>query len=139
MEVQNDFGILSLMKANTEIQSDFVGLDLLVTATCQQNSIDYDSSLACETKNVRNVDVQNVDVSDGYVPVNYICPEVYALFAAWESASRLRVPSDPSIPRTVTMQDPKGTQSQDSFGPPKRFYRTAWKSLCRKLKHVDSR
>ena len=83
-----------------------------------------------------------------YVPVNYISPEVYALLAAAEASATRRAESGnadadcmmPSGNRQgaspeITMEsvyDPRSYAAQ-GVAPPKKYYRTFWKSISQRL------
>ena len=66
-------------------------------------------------------------VEDNYVPQNYISPEIYALLANWE-AWCLENPQ-PVVPAQVY----EPFRLLPNSGPPKRFYRTFWRGITRRL------
>ncbi len=84
-------------------------------------------------------------VQDAYAPVNYISTEVYALLAAAEASAARRPDSDtldcvmPGGNRhgaslQITMEgvyDP--SYDTHSMPPPKKYYRTFWKSISQRL------
>ncbi len=72
-------------------------------------------------------------LADVYVPVNEIKEEVYAMLAAWESHAL----QSPDVAAREPYFEPFRCLSD--AGPPKRFYRTFWRGVTRKLvrKHLD--
>jgi hypothetical protein len=74
-----------------------------------------------------------------YVPVNFISDEVYNLIAAWEASSLatssdimdLDVSSLPLVPASQNNFEP--TRRFDDVSPPKRFYRTFWSSVSKRI------
>ena len=77
-------------------------------------------------------------MSNVYVPVNFIPDEVFAFLAAWD-ASHISKTSSPdgmeldtaSLPASQDMFEP--TRRLNDFAPPKRFYRTFWRSMARRV------
>ena len=83
---------------------------------------------------------------ESYVPVNYIPEEVYAMIKTWElkhkdrmavfdSTSQTGATSSSNAPMIDNYEpidyDPLRTCSQSA--PPKRFYRTFWRSAARRM------
>jgi hypothetical protein len=76
--------------------------------------------------------------NEKYVPVNFIDAEIYALIERWESYAE-------DHPAEITM--PKDLSSGENiYEPcrhlpnslaPKRYYRTFWRSVCRRLVEVS--
>ncbi len=93
---------------------------------------------------------------DVYVPVNYISPEVYALLAAAEASAARHADSLGAGGMELNMGDHGSTLHMQgaldgdcdaervlpSTAPPKRFYRTFWRStslrLLNRIRHTDS-
>ncbi len=85
-----------------------------------------------------------------YVPVNYICPKAYALLAAAEASASRRVDSsddgameidghgDGSTLQSASdaMYDPERRFAK--MPPPKKFYKTFWRSVSRGLLRQSS-
>ena len=79
---------------------------------------------------------------DTYVPVNFIPESVHAMIKAWElselkrtdvidnSACAIRVTSAPDASGLV---DYEPMRCMTKVVPPKKFYRTFWRSIVRKL------
>jgi hypothetical protein len=111
MEIQRDFRNLSMSNDSTENQ--FVDRDV-----AGSNSLH-----ATEDERIDQAATSN------YVPLNYISPEVLAFISEWESSRRKNITPAPSI----TMRDSFGCVVQLSAPPPKRFYRTIWRSMVRRL------
>ncbi len=82
---------------------------------------------------------------ESYVPVNYICPEAYALLAAAEaSAAQSRraidLNKEPMALDTnicwPTLHEPeRALRSKEVMAAPKKFYKAFWRSVSRKLLH----
>ena len=78
-----------------------------------------------------------------YVPDNLISAEVYGLIAAWE-ASTLTTPSladcmeldVASVSVSQTMFEP--LRCPNDSAPPKRFYRTFWRSAARRILELSN-
>ncbi len=112
-----------------DVQNEFGSLDLMEDSSYIENFTDDGALFGCEKGSSPD---KAAEASTEYVPVNYICPEVYALIAAWESASKQVHSTGTSTPKAVLMKN--SLQSPCSAAvPPKRFFRTFWKSLSRKL------
>ena len=84
---------------------------------------------------------------DDYVPVNFIPEEVRAMIKAWQLADQKRRELQEASPEmSVDVPADSITASQDVFepmrcipnaAPPKRFYRTFWRSITRKVLEHD--
>ena len=79
-----------------------------------------------------------------YVPVNFIPVEVYAFIAAWDTANSTSTSQSDGMeldgasePSSQTIFDPPRCLSE--LGPPKRFYRTFWRSAARRILALSSR
>ena len=78
----------------------------------------------------------------GYVPINQISKEAMAIIAAWEAAWEADTSSTHGVQAVVEesddMYEPIRTMgiSYDCSQPPKRFFRTFWRSLARRLVQV---
>jgi hypothetical protein len=81
---------------------------------------------------------------DNFVPVNFIPDAVCTMIKNWELSElerqNLAEVSDPvginrvsSVPGVLNQEDYEPTRCMREFAPPKRFYRTFWKSISRKL------
>ena len=83
-------------------------------------------------------------MSKVYVPDNFIPEEVRAYLAAWD-AFYISKTSSPdgmeldtaSLPASLDMFEP--TRRLNDFAPPKRFYRTFWRSMARRVVESSNR
>jgi hypothetical protein len=96
------------------------------------------------TKSSKN---QNLDPKTGeiYVPINFIPDEAYALIAAFE-ASFVHEPIQADLMDIDTASLPSSNHLESGESclndPPKRYYRTFWKSASRRiiaLKSIEAR
>ena len=114
--------------------------------SCQQDAMDHDafsrSGSSSSAKAVKSAGMER----DPYVPVNFISPETCArLAAAEESAARCADAMDASVNLEYTYRVSSARSAVDgcrdplrtltSMAPPKRFYRTFWKSISFRLLH----
>ncbi len=83
-------------------------------------------------------------IGELYVPVNFIPVEVYGFIAAWDSANSTTTSQSDgmeldvaSVPSLQTMFEPARCLSE--LGPPKRFYRTFWRSAARRILALTSK
>ena len=120
--LQSDFGCLAMPQgeaAATECESAL----MLSDAHCP----------------LKSSKMQNVS-NDDYVPVNYICDEALAIISAWEAAYQANagcIATDISN----AIYEPSRTTGfiVDSSKPPKRFYRTFWRSVTRRLVQLSKK
>ena len=85
---------------------------------------------------------------DDYVPVNFIPDEVREMIRAWELAQQERLEHE-EAPDAMSTEDVQVTQDHTSLqvlepiryitdaAPPKRFYRTFWRSVTRRALECD--
>ena len=87
-------------------------------------------------------------ISETYVPVNVIPQAVYAMIAAWEQSELNRqdvmdgsgsaaMTSAASLSGTLSLNDYEPMRICNFEAPPKRFYRTFWRSLARRILESD--
>jgi hypothetical protein len=114
-------------------------------AACAQDAVmDHDAFSRCGS--AKKHKAAKAD-PDAYVPVNYICPEVHALLLAAEASAARRAEV---LDAEGMEQDMKGHVGmlqdvldgrQDPalavprMAPPKRFFRTFWRSITHRLLH----
>ena len=79
-----------------------------------------------------------------YVPVNFIPEEVFAMIKAWELKQRdlMEVSDAMSVSRaasseTLRLEDYEPLRVCTQAAPPKRFYRTFWRSAARRVLDAD--
>ena len=72
---------------------------------------------------------------DNYVPVNLIPDEVRAMIKAWQLQKREKMEVSTIGAPTLEIQEPLRTCSQTA--PPKRFFRTFWRSVTRRMLKGD--
>ena len=118
-------------------QADFTSLVVcdLQNSGFMQPLVDHDS--LCGTAASYPAGKRCVD--DDYVPVNFIKAEVYAMIAAWEASSMKYsdesasnvMPDVQSCCQDFGIYEP--IRCTPNFAPPKRFYRTFWRSITRKM------
>ena len=84
--------------------------------------MDHDTLYDSGSSISRKAAIQEQDV---YVPVNYICPEAYALLATfnYQACDSERMDVDSCSPASTST----------SMAPPKRFFRTFWRSISLRL------
>ena len=82
---------------------------------------------------------------DDYVPVNFIPEAVYAMIKAWELKvhDAMEVSESMSLSGAASSTDTLGVEDYEPLrtcsqaAPPKRFYRTFWRSAARRLLEAD--
>ena len=115
-------------------QNDFSSLDLSKQgdADFPTNSLITKQSNCCE--------------DDDYVPVNFISDEVRAMIKAWELARQKELELQEASGATIIMDGHAASQSPEIHepiryitdgAPPKRFYRTFWRSIARRVLEHD--
>ena len=84
------------------------------------------------------------DGDEDYVPVNFIPEEVFAMIKAWELKQRdlMEVSDSMSVSRaasseTLRLEDYEPLRVCTQAAPPKRFYRTFWRSAARRVLDAD--
>ena len=105
---------------------------------CAHELADHNVFAASEssTKHPKNHSNQQ-RIKDAYEPVNYINDEVYAFMEAWEECASQRAkssdvsPMDRASSASEAVYEPI-RHMQDAV-PPKRFYRTFWRSAARRV------
>ena len=85
-------------------------------------------ALKCEADYMSNV----------YVPVNFIPDEAFAFLAAWDAAyitkaSPLDAMELDTVSLPVSQIEFEPTRRLNDFAPPKRFFRTFWRSIARRV------
>ncbi len=71
-------------------------------------------------------------IPQAYVPVNFIPPEAYALIAAWEASNSTTA----GLADHMDIEYASAPVAQDidnDLAPPKRFSRTFWRSVSRRI------
>ena len=117
--------------------------------SCKHDSMDLD--VLSRSPRADSLDIARQEYRDAYVPVNYISPEAYAFLAAAEASAARRADAlDAGVVlldvthRLPTLgselcgwRNPQagGDNCLSSIVPPKKFYRTFWKSVSLKLLH----
>jgi hypothetical protein len=87
--------------------------------------------------------------SDTYVPVNFIPETAHALLKAWELSELTKRKDVTCFPvctnRTTSSPDVSGSVDYEPMRcmakvvPPKKFYRTFWRSIVRRLLEQDKK
>ena len=80
-----------------------------------------------------------------YVPVNFIPAEVRSMIEAWElseikrqqSIEAFTSTSENAVASILSLEECESLRICNLGGPPKRFYRTFWRSVSRKLLEFD--
>jgi hypothetical protein len=126
-------------------QSDFSTLAVqheLVDENPKTDEVEYKCSSISEQDAASAFDVKPSMEAD--VPGDFIPDEVYALIAAWEltDCSLGMTPSDRMdfdadlVPPSPNIFEP--VRRLKTFAPPKRFYRTFWRSASRRILALSS-
>ena len=133
-----------------------VGSPLLKTKLSQD---DFDSLVVPEqsedplydtydTYSPKSPELSQKKTPETYVPVNFIPEAVYAMIEAWEQ-SELKKQDMMDASGSVTMATPASLSGGPSLNdyepvricnfaaPPKRFYRTFWRSIARRVLESD--
>ncbi len=79
---------------------------------------------------------ENVPLIEEYVPVNFIPEEVVASIAAWEKSHLIQMSSLDRMDVDAVSVSPnvfEPARNLSDFAPPKRFHRTFWRSITRRL------
>ena len=94
--------------------------------------------LSDERQNHKEFSIRANEGCISYVPVNFIPEEVCAFIAAWDastltfsSSSSDTTLGSASVP--FSQHDYEPARRQNDFAPPKRFYRTFWRSVSRRI------
>ena len=116
------------------VQDDFVALTVPGQESLELFH-DHAHIFPCGSSSVKTI-CEKTSIEAGYTPVNYIGPEVMALIAHWEASTPNKMSSaKDGMKMTFNMQesiyDPIKPCDSPSV-PPKRFYRTFWRSLTRR-------
>ena len=74
---------------------------------------------------------------DNYVPVNHIPEEVRAMIKAWELQRREKM--EVSATDALELEDYEPLRTCSQTAPPKRFFRTFWRSVTRRLLENDEK
>ena len=124
---QNDFDCLGM-----PYQSDDLMLDACIGLRPPSSDTDRKAASA--------------DGDDDYVPVNYIPEAVYSMIKAWELKRHdiMEVSSSMSLSATAAsstdalrLEDYVPMRICAQAAQPKRFYRTFWRSVARRLSEAD--
>jgi hypothetical protein len=129
-------------------QADFASL--AIRTELADESFDTKATDASDIAVGKQHDVQTYaengkkTASEVYVPVNYIPDEVLIFIEAWESANwSSKSPCDSMVLDEVSIsvsQDMfEPTRSVKVIAPPKRFYRTFWRSITRRIIALSSK
>ncbi len=121
-----------------QVGFSFQSVPDLQSVACTPDAFDQDALSSSASSNS-----VNPEKSVSYVPDNYICPEAYAFLAAAEvSAARSALDAgfiDIDVDGGLSALDSASDGMYDHDGllsrmePPKKFYRTFWKSVSRRL------
>ena len=120
---------------NSRIQDDFTCLNVAIANNSSSSHAlgDYEEAIprSCKT----NRPEKRPCCDETYVPVNFINNEVYALIAAWEASEFKREESGEAADSALdadrdALYEP--LRCRPTIAPPKRFYRTFWKSITRR-------
>ena len=114
-----------------ECQEDFV---LAISDSHKMMQAVSNNELGGSNRSLKSEMVQCDDQDDSYVPVNDIKPEVYAMIAAWKShqldRQHLEIDASmPDLPAESSVVNFEPDRNCALTGPPKRFYRTFWRSI----------
>ena len=130
-------------------QSDFGFLSVpdLQPGACAQDAMDHNAFSRGGSSSSQKAERQG---QDAYVPVNYISPDAFAFLAAAEASADHRAEAlgsegmelDASGHGTTLQSALDGLYNPErillSFAPPKRFFRTFWRSIAFRLVHRHS-
>jgi hypothetical protein len=111
-------------------QSDFASLAI-------ENELADERAVLTITQNEANFS------SDPYVSVNFIPDEVFSFIAEWETSTST-APTPPACVNLDNVLFPVSTsvfeppRRLNDFAPPKRFYRTFWRSVSRRILQMAS-
>jgi hypothetical protein len=125
-----------------QVGFSFLSVPDLQPVACTPDALDHDASSA----NSNSVNSEKI-VRGPYVPVNYICPEAYALLAAAEASAARRADDSNAGHMDIDANGNGGGSTLESswhrmieperpvqsMARPKRFYRTFWKSVSARL------
>jgi hypothetical protein len=120
---QSDFELFALENEHQEDTSDASVDDIAKGQKVEREEAELDGKTSKES----------------YVPVNFISDAVYEMIAAWEAASSttsfdgidLDVSSVPLVPVSKLSIEP--ARHIDDLKPPKRFYKTFWSSVSKRI------
>jgi hypothetical protein len=127
-------------------QSDFVSLTVIL-----QNDLANETLSNTTAKVITNFELpenavprcEHVKSAEVFDSVKFIPVEVYAFLEAWEEADSTRIRSfdfmeldSASFPITQDMFEP--ARLIHELAPPKRFYRTFWRSAARRILELPS-
>jgi hypothetical protein len=124
-------------------QDDFSCLQL--TSSTHSSSpvelVDHEAILSGKSTRSDNSD-KLASNHEAYVPVNFIKPEVYAMIAAWEASALKRKESDAASVPKIKIETRDGDMYEPmrcipASTPPKRFHRTFWRSITRRVLEHD--
>ena len=73
-----------------------------------------------------NLNGKNITEEDHYIPVNYISEEVVAMIQVWELQRR-------DVMEVFCTKLEQYAPLMSQKGPPKRYFRTFWRSIARRV------
>ncbi len=117
-------------------QSDFGSLALPVDGL---DAFDEHPALLLNTGTSRVEKLADASTQEKYGPVNFIDDEIYALIERWESSAQQAPPSEVMMPIYLKPHETnyEPMRQLPTAAAPKRFYRTFWRSVCRRLVEVS--
>ncbi len=131
------------MATTTLAQDDFNSLALC----SESDGFKLDACSLCSSPTDRKACDFDANKEETYVPVNFIPESVHALLKAWElseltkrkdvtyfSVCTSRTTSSPDVSGSV---DYEPMRCMAKVVPPKKFYRTFWRSIVRRLLEQD--
>jgi hypothetical protein len=118
-------------------QSDFC---LLSVPGDGLDTFDDHPAFLCRTSSSRVEKLADSSAcNEKYVPVNFIDAEIYALIERWESCAKDEPAAKLTMPIDLKSEDRtyEPIRQLPNAAAPKRFYRTFWRSICRRLVEVS--
>ena len=110
--------------------------EILSRSSLQDNALSVDNSLFSRSSSAPH----KVESSQIYIPVNYIQPEVLAMFRSWELLKIKNYKDQKGFsgtelsPKTVNDQSIyEPLRTVPNFDPPKRFFRRFWRNSARQI------
>jgi hypothetical protein len=125
----------------SQISFSFLSLPDLLHADCAQDAaMDHDAFSLSESTKTHEEAIAD---PDAYVPVNYICPAVYDLLAAeaglGSEAEDMELDMNGNVLQGALDGRHELARSVPSMAPPKRYFRTFWRSITRRLLHRSTK
>ena len=124
----NSVRFLEKDNENNKMQMDFSSQSApdLRPVACAQDAVGHDEFGRDDSADSHKAAVLD---REAYVPENYISPEVYALLAAAEASAARRTDDLEGAVLNMT----ENACALLCVAPPKRFYRTFWRSISQRL------